>query len=41
MYNTDENKILKIIQEELNYQEGMLFEGMSYSKGLGYRNNSF
>lgn len=39
MYNTDENKILKIIQEELNYQEGMLFEGMSYSRGLGYRNN--
>ena len=33
------NKILQIIQEELNHQEGLLFEGMSYRRGGGYRNN--
>mgnify|MGYP003626881602 FL=1 len=33
------NKILQIIQEELNHQEGLLFEGMLYTRGDGYRNN--
>jgi len=33
------NKILQIVQEELNHQEGLLFEGMSYTRGDGYRNN--
>ena len=35
----NKNKILRIIHEELNYQEGLLFEGMSYTRGDGYRNN--
>ena len=33
------NKIIQIIQEELNHQEGLLFEGMLYTRGDGYRNN--
>ena len=35
----NKNKILQIIHEELNHQEGFLFEGMSYRRGGGYRNN--
>jgi len=35
----NKNKILQIIHEELNNQEGLLFEGMSYRRGGGYRNN--
>jgi hypothetical protein len=33
------DKILQIIQEETAYQEGMLFEGMTYAPQQGYRNN--
>jgi peptidoglycan hydrolase-like protein with peptidoglycan-binding domain len=33
------NKILRIIHEEVNHQEGLLFEGMTYNRGMGYRNN--
>ena len=35
----NKNKILQIIHEELNNKEGLLFEGMSYRRGGGYRNN--
>ena len=35
----DKNKILHIIEEEINYQEGLIFEGMTYRRGNGYRNN--
>jgi len=33
------NRILQIIREETSHQEGILFEGMSYTLGNGYRNN--
>ena len=33
------NRILQIIREETSNQEGILFEGMSYTRGSGYRNN--
>jgi len=33
------DKILRIIEEEVAYQEGMLFEGVTYTSGQGYRNN--
>ena len=33
------NKILRIIEEEINHQEGLIFEGMAYRRGNGYRNN--
>ena len=33
------NRILQIIREETSHQEGLLFEGMTYTRGNGYRNN--
>tara|TARA_R110000824_G_scaffold284128_2_gene472412 strand:- start:24 stop:1118 length:1095 start_codon:yes stop_codon:yes gene_type:complete len=33
------NKILRIIHEEIGHQEGLIFEGMTYTRGNGYRNN--
>lgn len=33
------DKILRIIEEEVFHQEGMLFEGVTYTSGRGYRNN--
>ena len=33
------NKILRIIHEEVGQQEGLIFEGMVYKPTLGYRNN--
>jgi len=35
----NKNKILRIIEEEINHQEGLIFEGMTYRRGNGYRNN--
>ena len=32
-------RILQIIREETAHQEGLLFEGMTYTPGRGYRNN--
>jgi len=32
-------KILRIIEEEISYQEGLVMEGMTYVEGSGYRNN--
>jgi len=32
-------RILQIVREEIAYQEGVLFEGMTYSPNRGYRNN--
>ena len=32
-------RILQIIREETDHQEGLLFEGMTYTPGNGYRNN--
>ena len=32
-------RILQIIREETAHQEGLLFEGMTYTPGKGYRNN--
>ena len=29
----DKNKILRIIEEEINHQEGLIFEGMTYRRG--------
>jgi len=33
------DKILRIIEEEVAYQKGMIFEGVTYTSGQGYRNN--
>ena len=33
------NRIVEIIHEEVGHQEGFLFEGMTYTRGMGYRNN--
>ena len=33
------SRILQIIREETSYQEGLLFEGMTYVPQKGYRNN--
>ena len=35
----NKNKILRIIEEEVAHQEGMLFEGVMYTRGQRYRNN--
>ena len=35
----DSNKILRIIHEEVGQQEGLIFEGMTYTPNRGYRNN--
>ena len=35
----DNNKILRIIHEEIGHQEGLIFEGMTYTPNGGYRNN--
>ena len=35
----DNNKILRIIHEEIGHQEGFIFEGMTYTTNGGYRNN--
>ena len=32
-------KILRIIEEEISHQEGLVMEGMTYVVGKGYRNN--
>lgn len=32
-------RILQIIKEETAHQEGLIFEGMTYVRGKGYRNN--